>query len=177
MSTCTAAKYLIKTSRNWWNQTLYLCSSLPYNRLRLQGTKRNSLLLLHLLVWEFYSQTASSIIFSKTLICVKKTLSFWRVLVLPHHLEWPCSVVAKQKRTGFAIRTASIVVFCKKLVLHPVFFIWWCQNNSSSICYKRIILSESIRSDPLFHRFRGKTKDLARLSSYKYVHSTGLHPP
>jgi hypothetical protein len=149
MSTCTAAKYLIKTSRNWWNQTLYLCSSLPYNRLRLQGTKRNSLLLLHLLVWEFYSQTASSIIFSKTLICVKKTLSFWRVLVLPHHLEWPCSVVAKQKRTGFAIRTAS-TVFCKKLVLHPVFFIWWCQNNSSSICY---------------------------VSSYKYVHSTGLHPP
>ena len=34
--------------------------------------------------------------------------------------------------------------------------------SSPFLRYKRIILSESIRSDPLFHRFRGKTKDLAR---------------
>jgi hypothetical protein len=72
MSTCTAVKGLMKTSHSCWNQTPHLCSSLPYNQLRLQGTKRNSLLVLHLLVWEFYSQTTSSIIFSKTLICVKK---------------------------------------------------------------------------------------------------------
>ena len=39
--------------------------------------------------------------------------------------------------------------------------------SSPFLRYKRIILSESIRSDPLFHRFRGKTKDLARPEKLK----------